>query len=1232
VQQQAFYGGTNAKCGELVITAANGKSSIDTVTVTIGGKQPTRVSSSDPLTQGGPGAIQRAIDAAAPGDLIIVPPGTYDEMLLMWKPVRLQGVGAASTILSANTHPAGKLDPWRAQVNCLFGLALNGQPYGPGNPYDPTGTLSCPGTGWKNFTAQPNSPQVDRLPLEGIVGWDATVNGNLAQMLQEPTLMGAYEGAGITILGKGVNVPPGTDIFGTGAEAGFPAGTTLLTTRDCMRRGTNPFPSNFLCNPSSVDGMAITDSSQGGGGILVHAWGHNFQAANNRIYNNTGTMTGGITVGLGEFPEAYLAGADANVIPPGSCQSSFVTDRQLPYCFNLNVNVHHNAVRSNSSIGDELFSATPAGAGGVAFCPGADFYKFQNNFVCGNLSTGDGGGFVHLGFSYNGDIEHNQILFNQSTNPTIPTNGGGIVVMGGPPDGTTPGGLECGTTTDVDCVPGLGDGTGPGLVINANLLMGNAAESGSGGGLRLQNINGTEVVAFPFLPGIWNDVTVTNNIIANNVAGWDGAGVSLLDALKVNIVNNTIMSNDTTASAGVLFNTLGAPLSSGPGPTCTSNCGTTSLPQPAGLVAIQNSAQLVGALPGLVICPAGHAIGTLFNGNCRRFSVPLLSNDVFWQNRAFYIGVGALGSGTENQQNVVSLFNAFTTTQAVSQPKTDATTANGGGIIITGGTGACTSPASFWDIGVRGDTGPANHGSGLKLAPAFSVLTDAGDYGGANNTALNPTVLSQYCNGSRVPPELGSMGYQVPPGIADATVPNPIFSLTPAATVDEGNNWINMSWGPLAEINPLTGAILGNYGPAAGSPVINYIPQSAVTAYGLAPNLDFFSNPRKTNHFVDAGAVEFLSPPTAVASVTGGPLAFGSVVVGTTSGLRTLTLHNTGGASLTNIAVAVTAPFSRPAGGAGGTCTQTLAPGDCTINVVFSPVAVGAAAGTVTITGSVPVTGSPVSLTGTGAAQLMAAAVAPSSLAFGNWATGTTSNARTVTVTNTGNVALTQGAFTFAGGTPQAFSRPPGSAGGNCGATLAVGASCTVNVVFGPATATGFTRSLVVSYAGATITPAEVSLTGTGVATRATVSIKPSPVIITLTGGVRTGTETVTLTNTAPASGAQMTVFSVATSQSPGARHRYMFATGRYAGPDTCTGRTLAPGASCSVTVRFTIVTRARHVKGKGSLTFTDDAQPPSQGRGSQSVALVGVQRGHHRELEPEPGRSAPEAATETGE
>ena len=121
-----------------------------------------------------------------------------------------------------------------------------------------------------------------------------------------------------------------------------------------------------------------------------------------------------------------------------------------------------------------------------------------------------------------------------------------------------------------------------GLVINANLIMGNAADSGSGGGLRLQHINGSDVLNFPngggnvnssgrvqFSANLngcrWNTVRVTNNIITNNVAGWDGGGVSLQDALAVNIINNTIASNDSTASSGVLFGSLFAPLASTPG-------------------------------------------------------------------------------------------------------------------------------------------------------------------------------------------------------------------------------------------------------------------------------------------------------------------------------------------------------------------------------------------------------------------------------------------------------------------------------------------------------------------------------------------------------------------------------------------------------------------------------------------------------------------------------------------
>jgi hypothetical protein len=301
---------------------------------------------------------------------------------------------------------------------------------------------------------------------------------------------------------------------------------------------------------------------------------------------------------------------------------------------------------------------------------------------------------------------------------------------------------------------------------------------------------------------------------------------------------------------------------------------------------------------------------------------------------------------------VVTLYNSFTTTPAPSQSAT----------------GACPTPASYWDIGVRGDTGPSNHvvvsGTTLRLGPAFSILTDAGDYTGANNLGSDPKVVSQYCNGSRVPPELGSMGYLVNPGTNETNaLPTPVFSLTPSATVDEGNNWINMRWGPLALASPVSGTTLGNYSISAGSP--------AIDAAGAGfPSTDFFGTARPQGCGPDIGAVELTSTASASASVSPTSLPFGNQVVGTTSASRTLTLRNPGCVRLTGINLAFSSTvFSRPSGGAGGTCGGNLDGGaSCTINVVFGPTATGAVNATLTIGGSFAVTGSPVALSGTGVA------------------------------------------------------------------------------------------------------------------------------------------------------------------------------------------------------------------------------------------------------------------------
>jgi hypothetical protein len=1232
VQQQKLYAGataTSTQCGQLVITTAAGKQSVDTVTVTIGGKTPTVLAAGT--------TIQSAIDAAQPGDMIIVPSGMYNEMLVMWKPIRLQGVGAAAAIVDANTQPAGKLlNPWRQKIVCLFGLTADGRPRGVTDTGCDTGltgaTNNETSTTWMNFPTM----VVDRLPFEATLGWDATLNGNLAEQMIEPSLLGAYEGAAITVLGKGVKFPKGTlvgDAFGATTGAAFPTNTTLLQQSDCftvskkVRSESGAYPTNFYCNPSSIDGLSIRDSSQGGGGIFVHAYAHNLQIANNRVHNNTGTMSGGISVGAGEHPDVALGGAGQTILSyPTSCESSNVQNLGLPFCFNMNVNIHHNAVVGNSSMGDELFSSTPAGAGGVSINTGSDYYKFTNNWICGNVSTGDGAGFAHIGYIKNGDIEHNTIIFNQTTNPSITTNGGGLLVMGAPDaDPTT-----CGVTTDQDCLPPPGtvtpsDGSGLGLKINANLILGNSADSGSGGGLRLQHINGTDVLNIPnghkacsadLKNCEWNSVNVTNNIIVNNVAGWDGAGVSLLDSLAVNIVNNTITANDSTASSGDLFQSLFAPLASTTAPTSNVICGATngqSCPQIAGLVSVTNSPVLVANIDLLPAntrfsCPAGH--GTSPNNAlssavaCYRYSVPLMFNDAIWQNRSFYIGVGTVGSATsnQNQQKQVALYNA-----PASFAKTAVGTPSGTQAFTGDCPASATSLPTYWEIGVRGDTSPSAH-TPDGFVPTNTLMTNAATYGETGGFSGTPAFKSAYCNGSRTPPEAGiGADWAVPPGTNETNAfPNPIFSLTPSAVVDEGNNWVNLRWGPLS-LYP----VVASTAHPLGSPMADYTPTSSAAIGAGADNVsfggvtvshpadDYFGTTRPDGKDT-IGAIEVAGVANLIVSCSASTttpcsgLTFPSTLVGANSASQTLTLSNTGVAQATGITVAITAPFARATGGggAGGTCGATLNAGlSCTINVRFAPTATGPATGSATITASVTVNGSPVSLSGTGAAATRTASVSPSALAFGPWATGTTSNSMALTVTNTGNTALAGGTFTFGGGTPQPFSQPGGGNGGSCGATLAVGANCTFNVRFAPTATGSFSRTLTVAYNQATVvTNSQVTLTGTGVATRGTLTI--SPVTVTLKSGTLSGTGTVTVTNNAAS------VSSVAITADPVSGAGVFW--GWTKSGDTCLGSNLAPGASCTVTVLFARVgSVGTHL---GNISFTDTATGSPQ-----NVTLTGI-------------------------
>jgi Bacterial Ig domain/Bacterial cadherin-like domain len=695
--------------GELSVVTAGGARSVDTVTVTI-----DRPNAPSPARVSAGGSIQAAIDAARPGDLILVDGGTYNELVVMWKPVRLQGVGAGAVIINAAKYPTSKLETWRPLINRLFSI-------------DAT-------TGNQIGTAQ-----VDPLPTQEITG---------GAVLLEPSVLGSEEGAGITVLAKNL---PAFQCSG-GATSTF------------NRRVTD---SNFRCHPSRIDGISVT-GGDAGGGIYVNGWAHGLEISNNRVYGNAGAYNGGIRVGV-----PYL---ETESLPSGGT----VGGRIAGLGYDINVKIHHNQVTKNGTV--EAPAGQGGAGGGISICAGTDNYSIDHNFVCGNYSSSDGGGIGHLGFSQNGTIAYNQVLFNQSFQQTTSTHGGGIIVIGEPPVAGT-----------------LSLGTGD-VTIDANLIRGNFAEGGQGGGIRLQQVNGADVTRSP-QPPRWHRVAITNNMLVNNVAGWAGGGISMADTLRASIVNNTIVSNDSTGIAGVVL------AGTVPLPAQTPGQAGVGRPGPSGLVSEQTSAALLAAIPNPL--RAANAIS----------QPATLANDVIYQNRSFYYsGDGRLCAGNS--------LSAVGGTCATLPAQTT--------------TGQCVSGAAYWDLGVLGDASPTP--GTQRLNPSFSILTSVAGYGGPGNRATAPGLKDQYCNGSRVMPELGSV-----------TNPPTVFNLQVAATLDEGANYVNLRYGPLFVENPSTKETFGDY----------HIADSSAAAFGSgtasgAPNHDFDSQsrPQPAGGAFDIGADE----------------------------------------------------------------------------------------------------------------------------------------------------------------------------------------------------------------------------------------------------------------------------------------------------------------------------------------------------------------------------------------
>jgi hypothetical protein len=358
------------------------------------------------------------------------------------------------------------------------------------------------------------------------------------------------------------------------------------------------------------------------------------------------------------------------------------------------------------------------------------------------------------------------------------------------------------------------------------------------------------------------------------------------------------------------------------------------------------------------------------------------------------------------------------------------------------------------------------------LTPGGSSVT------GTHNVNGDPHFISQYCDGSRTPPEAGTSGFQVPPGISDATVPNPIFNLTPAATVDEGNNWVNMRWGPLSLLNPVTSTpttnvVLGNYGMADQGSAFGLIDFSATVNCADAPALDFFNNAKKSGTScasgTDAGAVEFSngSPVTSSPELTLLPAAvdFGAQPIRTTSTDQDVVVVNSGTLPVTLTNGNITIGPANQGFTRNTNCVGTLGVGQsCIINVVFAPGVGGgssAAPGTRTATLTVTAGGNTETVALTGTATVATVGFSAPAPLLTTTPANLTAKTGTITVTNTATGAFA-GSFTLtANPTVTRTGANRGTftiaAGGTCvtGVVVAPGGTCTIAVTYTPTNLNG---------------------------------------------------------------------------------------------------------------------------------------------------------------------------------
>jgi hypothetical protein len=352
---------------QLVVTRSNGKSSITGITVQKGLLAGETVHTvAGPSAPGVyPGAIQQAIDAANPGDLILVAPGNYEELVIMWKPVKLQAWGPGSVKINAVKAPAEKLLYWRQKIEQLYAAGafdlLPNQEVGFGG-IEPVTLQSEEGPGIIVLARDRNTNQGGF----GQVGLGSRRQPNAR--IDGFTITGADHSGGVVVNGyarylniSNNRIVNNNGVFSGGVRLGHPLLTTVDGTDYVDAQNDNlRIHHNHITQNSGLNGA--------GGGVSICTGTEAYQVTDNFICGNFAQGGGG---GIGHL---------------GLSDNGVIARNQILFneSFNQGITVNGGGIL--------ISGGAPLGGAG-SLSPGSGSVTIDANLIQGNAAgAGDGAG------------------------------------------------------------------------------------------------------------------------------------------------------------------------------------------------------------------------------------------------------------------------------------------------------------------------------------------------------------------------------------------------------------------------------------------------------------------------------------------------------------------------------------------------------------------------------------------------------------------------------------------------------------------------------------------------------------------------------------------------------------------------------------------------------------------------------------------------------------------------